>query len=149
MELQYKRIRNWESHFIIHRFYPKKKFNTMQCIRSNRGHSPSITSSSSIEPSNKYFNRTKRRQSFLRRSFNLVRRNVVRHSLNLSRTNSKTRKSSSSIDDQNNNFNSRASMTSVDDTATTYDRGSLAISTVCDILVSNKRSNQHQQIKDR
>lgn len=135
-------------------FNPNKRKNSiiMQCIRASRGHSPSTTSSLSIESSNEYFNQTLRRKSFLRRSFNLVRRNVARHSLNLSRKNSKTRKipstNSSSIGDQNNNLNSRDSTTSVDDTTTTYGRGSLSISTVCDILVSNKK-NQHQQIKNR
>lgn len=127
----------------------------MQCIRVKRGDSPASTPPSlSMESLDNYFERSLNRKSFLRRSFDLVRKNVVRHSHNLSRKVSKTgttsQRSSLSIDDQNNNKrHSSASVTSLRVPANTYGGGrdSLVISTDCVISPSKSKKRRLRRLR--
>lgn len=58
----------------------------MQCFRGNNDHSPPLSpmqSSVSMDSLNKYFPKRINRKSIVRRSFEIVRKNVVRHSQHL------------------------------------------------------------------
>lgn len=124
----------------------------MQCIRIKRGHSSASSSSSlSVESINKYFERNSSRKSFLRRSFDLVRKNVVRRSEHSSHKGSKTEKNvgGSWFDggDQNNNRNSQSTVFSTSTEEYTYDGDILSFSTDCDILT--QKINPDRQSRER
>lgn len=132
----------------------------MQCFRStnnrspSQSHSPSIRSRSlSIDSLNKYLSNTINRKSFVRRSFEIVRKNVLRQSQHLLRRNSvKVRKlfkrSEQNHNDPNNNRSSFDDSRFVNqhfsNTYCTDDGGgggvSFVTSTDADILTSNANS---------
>lgn len=126
----------------------------MQCIRTKHRHSSASSSSLSVESINNfnnYFNRNSRRKSFLRRSFDLVRMNIVRRSENFARIGSKSEKNTEENvlrdGDRNNNRNSRITVFSTSADEYTYDGDVLTFSTNCDILTP--KLSQKQRLKER
>lgn len=86
----------------------------MQCFRSAKNRSPSHTSSLrsrslSINSLNKYLSNTMDRKSFLRRSFEIVRKNVLRQSQHLLRRNSAKARKLFHRSDHNDPNNNRSS----------------------------------------
>lgn len=125
----------------------------MQCLRINRDDTPVPTPSSlSLESLDKYFERTLNRRSFLRRSFDLVRKNVIRHSQHLSRKTSRTGHTlggrSFSDDDKNNNHHP-SSIRSRKYSGGTYGVGgdAFAISTDCDISMLKLKKHKQRRLK--
>lgn len=131
----------------------------MQCIRANRRQSSASssmtsTSSHSTESLIKYLEQSLNRKSFLRRSFDLVRRSFVRQSRSFSPKGSKTEKfrrqteGCLSNNDQNNNRHSAPTLftTSTSDTFKnrTYVGNVLSFSTDCDIFTSNRKKTKQQ-----
>lgn len=121
----------------------------MQCISAKRGQSSSA-SSLSEETLNKYFARKSNRKSFLRRSFDVVRKSVVRRSEYLSRRSFKADPNENhfDIDDHNNNANmlSKESLfiNAIANEENTYDGENILIfSTNCDIAESNEKKQQY------
>lgn len=134
----------------------------MQCVRGNNDSSPPLTpiqSSVSMGSLNEYFSKRFNRKSFMRRSFEIFRKNVVRRSSSfLPRKNSKARKiwkrSGLNVIDLNNNRNgfdnSQISVQTIDQhsSANTYCNGDgdiLVISTDSVILSSNKPNASRKQ----
>lgn len=120
----------------------------------NRDDTPVPTPSSlSLESLNKYFERTLNRRSFFRRSFDVVRKNVIRHSQNLSRK-SRTgghtlRGRSFSDDDKNNNKHRPNSIRSRNYSDGTYGDGgdAFVISTDCDMSMLKLRKQKQRRLK--
>lgn len=136
----------------------------MQCIRANRRHSSAsssttTTSSNSTESLIKYLEQSLNRKSFLRRSFDLVRKSFVRQSFvrSFSPRGSKKEKfrrqteGCLSNNDQNNNRHSAPTLftTSISDTFKnrTYVGNVLSFSTDCDIFTSNRKKPKQQSRK--
>lgn len=127
----------------------------MQCIRGNNNRSPSITTSLSLDSLNEYFSKRINRKSLMRRSFEFVRKNIVRSSKYLLPKNSfKARKvltgSGVSNNDLNNNrfsYNDSQILSQTTDQhlRNTYCDGGgdvFEISTDSDILMSNTNSRK-------
>ena len=129
----------------------------MQCIRGNNNRSPPLSpirTSLSMDSLNKYFSKRTNRKSLVRRSFEIIRKNVVRHKQYLLPQNStiarKAKKKNGLIqNDQNNNqpscCNSEALAQNTDQHfSNTYGVGGdvFVISTDSDILTSNTNSRQ-------
>lgn len=129
----------------------------MQCFRSNNNRSPPEPQSLSMrsvslsnDSLNKYFSKSINRKSFVRRSFEIVRKNVLRQSQYVLRRNSvKVRKLFKRSEDPNNNRSSyddsRFTNQHYSNTHCTDDDGggggdSFVTSTDADILTSNANS---------
>lgn len=130
----------------------------MQCIRGNNNRSPPLSptqstlSLDSLDSLNKYLSKRINRKSLVRRSFEIVRKNFVRHSQYLLTQNStKVRKlvkrSGLNQNDLNNNRPSydNSSQTIDQHFSNTYggDGDVFVISTDSDILTSNTNSRKH------
>lgn len=117
----------------------------MQCIRTKRRRS-SGTSSLSEESFNtmkQFFERSNNQKSFLRRSFDRVRKNVIRRSVYLTWNGSKTEKIWGDNDDHNNNKNSTESNAAK---PFTYGEGdALSISTDCDMPDSKNHQKRSKE----
>lgn len=136
----------------------------MQCIRGNREHSPDSytptlrSSSVSMESLIKYLEQSVNRKSFLRRSFDVVRKSFVRSNRSFSRKGSKTvKKRSQSVhhphrNDSNNNRHSAPTIftTSTPNKCPNHTHGEdiLIFSTDCDISASIRR-NQPKRRNER
>lgn len=122
----------------------------MQCIRTKRRHSPASSTSLSAESLNKvdkYFKRGLHRKSFLRRSFDLVRKNVIRRSVNLLWNDSKSERNWFDNGDHNNNKNgANTEFDASKQLQITYGEGdALSFSTDCDMPDARdkqRRSNE-------
>lgn len=124
----------------------------MQCIRGNNNHSPPLTpiESASMDSLNRYLANRLNRKSFVRRSFEFVRKNFVRQSQYLSprnsyRTRGVTKRNEVNINDLNNNgssYNNSPILPPITDQHSTYTHCSgedvFVISADSDILPSNK-----------
>lgn len=126
----------------------------MQCIRANRRQSSASSTSLSMESINIYFQRNSNRKSFIRRSFELVQKSVVRRSVNLSRRNSKSEKTIKESDDHNNNRHSQGTvpLTSIpgEGHKNTYDGDDiLTFSTNSVIIKSNTKKLKRQYSQER
>lgn len=126
----------------------------MQCIRGNPKLSTASSTSLSAKSINIYFERHSSRKSFLRRSFDVVRKSVARQSLNLSRRSLKTGKSIRDVfGDHNNNRNSQDTVfvysKSGEGSVNTYDGDILTFSSDWDIIDSRKKQLNNQDPRKR
>lgn len=120
----------------------------MQCFRGNNNRSPPLTPlrsrSLSIDSLNKYFANTINRKSFVRRSFEIVRKNVLRQSQYLLRQNGiKVRKAFKRSElRQNDPNNNRPFSNTYCDDGSGGGEGVFVISTDDDILTPNAYSHE-------
>lgn len=125
-------------HYLAHF---KLNLNLMQCFRANRGQSSASSKTLSIESLNSFLGRHSNRKSFIRRSFDLVRKSVVGRNVNVSRRSLNMEKSlDQHFGDHNNNLHSSAN---------TYDGDISIFSTDCDIVKSNTKRLKQQFSKER
>lgn len=121
------------------------RFYKMQCIRTKRRRS-SGTSSLSEESFNtmkQFFERSNDRKSFLRRSFDRVRKKVLRRSVHLTWNGSRSEKNWLDNDDHNNNSTNTESNAAK---PFTYGEGdALSISTDCDMPDSKSHHKRSQE----
>lgn len=119
----------------------------MQCFHVNRGQSSASSKTLSVE----FLERNSNRKSFIRRSFDLVRKSVVGRNVNVSRRSLNMEKTldDQHFDDHNNNRHSALSKNSVKEPANTYDGDVSIFSTNCDIVKSNTKGVRQQFSKER